>query len=1301
MDLVPSSLLEDLEIQPSSSSACSGGDDDSIDSGVGSITTGRQATRLTNAARGSYSSVGNGTATGRSTSTAGMHATTTAAALIRARAMELEVDSALLPYHRGAWSRGYDDISATGSSNGSGKSEEQDFNTATVATTVASSSVEEADGLGMVGLAGGELSAGGTGIFGDDHELDTMLSEFVDTSRNTTDRFGAADSTSRASTSSPDDGGESVSGWPTARTSLLAALQIDGEYNQSSTASSTDMSHERAERIYHKYENSPSKSTMLRKMGEGNSYGSRTLTTGLEKELDSARRAIEVLLRQKTEATEKAKQQDEAMVQVELEMTALAKQKGFVERERNNLREEIDMMRAQLAESNNTVTTVRAEQEQLIVQHDSETRRQEQRVKEFSQALDAAQAEIDELRRELDAKCNEVKSSEDRRLTTKAESASLRNELDASKAKLRDAFNETKLSVDRRMDAEAELSSLKAKENELQAELNTKRIELESSEGRRSDVQAELKSTKLQKDRFESVAKEKSKAIKKLQLELASSKDEKLSALQEVKTMKGANAELQRNAVKLADENGSFKRQLISLQKAFSDLKKGTDDAQAVFSDLEEAHITLTSMDSSLANAEREKACLIEVANELEMELTETKKQMAEMKENEESLRIERDEIHSTIQAVREELAAETNHSDTLTLEVQEARNTIAELVRELDGVKSEKDSAETEYVESLAKMEAVLEGEAHAKAEVDKLRAQVEAATADADAVRAVAMEGEETLDRKLKEVLEAQREQYESAMQSLQAQHTEEKSELQEKYNGLVRSMGIEKDKVESTLRDMVTELEESLRLSKEDAMNQLDIMKDELLETSSLLKESKQNEEHSAAVLRDERAKAAAAEELEKKVYEERLQTMEAESKRVINELVSELDKAKAETLAIAENAKEATSAADCLHLEATVLRESLSKAMSPNGASEEPDTDVECARTESAEAKSYQRTSKVLEETAVQTDDIDNGTRSQASVNDNIHEVKESLRQTKVELAAALTAFNLPEDVLGANSDAGGKSSLMSQSLNLLHIMCRCLSRDGPVGDADLEDAWQSLGRLRHSLSGMDEAPFDGESAIIPFCSEKGGLGVSVDEDTICNDDDSILRNLTLSFDNAFAALENELESDGLDVIGSSVSNALDERPMASLETLQTLDLRHQSEIIFQDFGQDNIVQAEGRFGVVLGTSSQSNPLDSAAFERGAVTDGRMLDIVPRLQLKCECLESERNELLDEKENLLNETIDLLECSRLEQAAELEAAVAKVRAEAVLDIARCREEYQKLLIKHGVVLSPLQQREEDVD
>ena len=70
-------------------------------------------------------------------------------------------------------------------------------------------------------------------------------------------------------------------------------------------------------------------------------------------------------------------------------------------------------------------------------------------------------------------------------------------------------------------------------------------------------------------------------------------------------------------------ENGSFKRQLISLQKAFSDLKKGTDDAQNVFSDLEEAHITLTSIDSSLANAEREKACLIEVAYELEMELSE------------------------------------------------------------------------------------------------------------------------------------------------------------------------------------------------------------------------------------------------------------------------------------------------------------------------------------------------------------------------------------------------------------------------------------------------------------------------------------------------------------------------------------------------------------------------------------------------------------------------------------------------------------------------------------------------------
>ena len=451
-------------------------------------------------------------------------------------------------------------------------------------------------------------------------------------------------------------------------------------------------------------------------------------------------------------------------------------------------------------------------------------------------------------------------------------------------------------------------------------------------------------------------------------------------------------------------------------------------------------------------------------------------------------------------------------------------------------------------------------------------------------------------------------------------------------------------------------MAELEESLRLSKENAVDQLVVMKEELIETSSLLKESKQNQEHSAAVLKDERAKAAAAEEFEKKVvelekeleaerveyessvqsmqtqhnvtvaqttasFEERLQTMEADSKRVINELVSELDKAKAETLAIAENAKEATSAADCLHLEATVLRESLSKAMSPNGGSEEPDMAVqedqedpviECARTESVETSSDLRTSKVLEETAIQTDDIDNSTRNEASANDKTYEVKESLRQTKVELAAALTAFNLPEDVLGANTDADGKSSLMSQSLNLLRIMCRCLSRDGPVGDADLEDAWQSLGRLRHSLSGMDEVPFDGESAIIPFCSEKGGIDVSIDGDTICNDDDSILRNLTLSFDNAFAALENELENDGLDIVDNNVSNDLDERPTASLETPQTLDLHHQSQIFLQDFGQDNIVQTEGRFGVVLGTSSQDDPFDSAASERGAIIDDRMLE-----------------------------------------------------------------------------------------
>ena len=128
------------------------------------------------------------------------------------------------------------------------------------------------------------------------------------------------------------------------------------------------------------------------------------------------------------------------------------------------------------------------------------------------------------------------------------------------------------------------------------------------------------------------------------------------------------------------------------------------------------------------------------------------------------------------------------------------------------------------------------------------------------------------------------------------------------------------------------------------------------------------------------------------------QEEMQSRDADGKKVINRLRSELDKATSEVDAMSAEAEEAYSKADQLELEVVTLRESLRILEKQN----------------SALIKGRERVH--LTSAATQTDSVPKELREMGSQADiaietddgNMHRMEESLRQTKVELAAALTA-----------------------------------------------------------------------------------------------------------------------------------------------------------------------------------------------------------------------------------------------------------------------------------------------------
>ena len=1154
----------------------------------------------------------------------------------------------------------------------------------------ASSSSEDESGDGVVGgvpnvltsttdtgSSGAESGGYGRGRGAlDDEELDAMLSDLVGR------RSGGGGNKALRSP---------ISARNAAPTSVFALNDTRSSNDDAqSVASSLGMSHDvDVSRISHgsrRRRNANAKASNARE---------RNIIASLERELQASKQAVDSLLRQRNERNEEA-------TKSKLQVDSLVTEKSAIEQERNSLRADLEAMRARLAESEDII-----DQQQTLIQHnESEVQLYEKRTIQIEDELEALRTERDDLHAELVAGRDKVTSFQKNTKAAEAKISALRSENAALKSDLSDKCSESKSSEDSRKAAEAEVAKLRA----------------ECSKLRSSRVAAE--SLKRDKEDLTASVDEKAELIGKLKGDLAAERKQKQASRQESKALKDAKAKLQSRVKSLMEENESFKRQLGDLQQSFADLKQHNSDAHAILSELEDAHGALASVKESLASSEKENECLVEAATELEEELSREKEERVDMVSNISALTQESEDNRVSLRNLTEELTNEKSKSTSLSKELENSKVMLAKLMNEVETIRSDKDTAETDYIQVLAQLE---------NAKVQLADAKIDATTARNDAA-----DGIDAFERRLREKLEVQLNEHRAAIESLQMKHEDETALLQKKYDELMASVALEKDEELSTLRTNIIDLERTLQKNMENAERKEEQMAQELNQVGGWLEKSKQREEAAATELKKLQALSEDAARQSEAAYDQRLeeeleiqrlayeasaktieaqsratmatkvrslqeemQSRDADGKKVINRLRSELDKARSEIDAMSAEAEEAYSKADQLELEVVTLRESLRILEKQN----------------SALIKGRERVH--LTSAATQTDSVPKELREMGSQADiatetddgNTRRMEESLRQTKVELAAALTAFNLSEEeVLG--SETTDESTTPSHNIHLLRTLCKFVSSESPIWDSDLEKAWQSLGLLRRSVS---QKNLNGGS-IVPFGGDNGktpdGADEEAEDDASDSDDDSVLRNLTLSFEKAFAALKNGVEFLDDDDQGEDKKNEakdsadLHETSDAASQALDPDPRPQDQETSIVEFDNEKEFETEGRLGIILGgRPSLSHQLeysiDRSNEEIAAIVKANeeMLAIVPELQMRCDFLENERDALLHEKEDLLHETLDLLETSRAESEAQVAAAISMVRADALAEIARCKAEYQQLMLKYQKAQEQKQQNDEE--
>lgn len=1151
--------------------------------------------------------------------------------------------------------------------------------------SASSSSDESGDGVGGVpnvltsttdtGSSGAESGGCGRGRGAlDDEELDAMLSDLVGR------RSGGGGTKALRSP---------ISARNAAPTSVLALNDTHSNDDAPSVASSLGMSHDDTNTAHRhsgaldvdvsrtSHSSRRSRNTNAKTLNARE----RNIIASLERELQASKQAVDVLLRQRNERNEEA-------TKSKLEVDSLVTEKSATEQERNSLRADLEAMRKRLAESEEII-----DQQQKLIQHnESEVQLYEKRTVQIDDELEALRAERDDLHAELVAGRDKVTSSQKKTKAAEAKISALRSENAALKSDLSDKCSESKSSEDGRKAAEAEVAKLRAECSKLRS------------------LRGTAESLKRDKEDLTASVDEKAELIGKLKGDLAAERKQKQASRQESKTLRDAKAKLQSRVKSLMEENESFKRQLGDLQQSFADLKQDNSDAHAILSELEDAHGALASVKESLASSEKENECLVEAAAELEEELSREKEERADMDSKISALTQEYEENRVSLRNLTEELTNEKSKSTLLGEELENSKAMLAKLVDELENVRSDKDTAETDYIQILAQLE---------NAKVQLADAKIDATTARNDAA-----DGIDAFERRLREKLEVQLNEHRAAIESFQMKHEDETASLQKKYDELMTSVALEKDKELSTLRTHIIDLEQSLRKNMENAERKEEQMAQELNQVGGWLEKSKQREEAAATELKKLQALSEDAirqsesaygqrleEELEiqRLAYEasaktieaqsratmatkvrslqEEMQSRDADGKKVINRVLSELDEARSEVDAMSAEAEEAYSKADQLELEGVTLRESLRILEKQNSAlikgRERVHLTSSATQTDSV-PKEAKREMGSQADIAIDTDD------------DNVRRMEESLRQTKVELAAALTAFNLSEEEASETTD---ESTTLSHNIHLLRTLCRFVSSESPIGDSDLEKAWQSLGLLRRSVSQTNLN--GGSTSIVPFGGDNGKTPDGADEededDASGADDDSILRNLTLSFEKAFAALKNGVEFIDDDDQGEDIKNEvkgsadLHETSNAASQALDPDPRPQDQETSIVEFDNEKEFETEGRLGIILGgRPSLSHQLeysiDRSNEEVATIVKANeeMLAIVPELQMRCDFLEIERDALLHEKEDLLHETLDLLETSRAESEAQVAAAVSMVRVDALAEIARCKAEYQQMML-----------------
>ena len=472
------------------------------------------------------------------------------------------------------------------------------------------------------------------------------------------------------------------------------------------------------------------------------------------------------------------------------------------------------------------------------------------------------------------------------------------------------------------------------------------------------------------------------------------------------------------------------------------------------------------------------------------------------------------------------------------------------------------------------------------------------------------------------------------------------------------------------------------------------------------------------------------------------EHRLNSKEIESKVVINELVRDLEKSKADLFAISDQAQKdlmlANGTIEALELEVAGLKASLSQEPRKDSLGEcceTSDPPVQCSEVTDGMANPYndlederKKSASLEEEVSILRDQVEHFRHQIEMTTNAVAQAHADKKSDKIEINQLVQERNTLQEEIGLLNDRGivrTQLEKLNADFEELEMKRRMLDEENGVIEMTAEAQISPLECLNADLLAC--YPTIAHEGISTMAPETGNSSIDLEFDVATKDGSEpasgillqnirvlrMLRNLVATDSTDDDELGDVLQSleqlrhgppciDSLDISENLLGDkhkhvhdcggkcprwnitGEDESILRDL----TLSFHRESSSIFDEPTTDILStskqlvhstnKTEGLHFVHGISPTEIEPSTIHDISRPGLTSEH--EIVISLQKRCDSLEKERDSLLQEREDLLNETVDLLETSRAEHEAEIEAAVSKARGEAVFEASKHNEDWQ---------------------